>query len=98
MSLPYFLTDDRQLSLLQTSWQKELNPLLANPLSQGLLIRAIPLANGVTVVNHFLGRRMQGWLVSDVDGAATIYRSAPFNDLTLTLTSNAAVNVNLYVF
>ncbi len=97
MALPYFLTANKELSLLQTSWQKSLNPLLANPITQGFTLRA-PLINGVTVVNHLLGRRMQGWLIADVDGAATIYRSAPLNDLTLTLTSSAAVNVEIYVF
>lgn len=83
---------------MQTSWAQELNPIIANRLVQGQQLNNIKLTNGVTVVNHLLGRKMQGWTLADVDGAATIYRSQPLNNLTLTLTSNAAVTVSLWVW
>lgn len=41
---------------------------------------------------------MQGWFLVDIQGPATIYSSAPFNNLTLTLTSNTAVTVSIGVF
>ena len=56
-----------------------------------MILQNIALNNGVTAVNHILGKQKQGWSLSDIQGAATIYRSAPFNAATLTLTSNAAV-------
>ena len=40
----------------------------------------------------------QGWIISDQSAAASIYRSAAFNDLTLTLTSSAPCTINLVVY
>lgn len=84
--------------LLQTSWANSINPILINPLSDGIFLRNVPLINGVNVINHLLARKQQGWLITDQDALASLYRSQPFNDKTLTLTSNAVVNVNLYCF
>jgi hypothetical protein len=62
------------------------------------ILKNIALANGSTVINHNLAKTMQGWTILDITSAATIYRSAPFNDKTLTLTSNAACVVTIGVF
>jgi hypothetical protein len=94
MSLPQKLPID----LMQTKWAAQLNPLLSNLLTQGSLLINVQLINGVTVVNHLLGRKMMGWMIADQDAAASIYRSAPLNDQTLTLTSNAATIARLWVF
>lgn len=94
MSLPQKLTWD----MAQTKWASEINPVLAQPLNSAGYLKGIELISGVTTINHLLGRTMQGWIISDINGAAAIYRSKPFNDLTLTLTSNAPVTVNLVVF
>lgn len=98
MSLPIFNTSDRILSMLQTRWSSLLNPLLSNPVSKGNLLTDIPLINGVTVINHLLDRDQQGWIITDQDAAANIYRSQPLNDKTLTLTSDAATTVSLLVY
>lgn len=94
MSLPQKLS----LDLMQTTWATELNPIIAFPPNQGILLKNIELINGITVVNHRLGRQQQGYVITDQNGAASIYRSANFNTLTLSLTSNAAVTVALWVF
>lgn len=86
------------LSLMQTKWASILNPMIASPLNGSSVLKSVVLKNGDTVINHGLGKTQQGWFITDITGAATIYRSAPFNDLTLTLTSNAAVTINLGVF
>lgn len=96
--LPLFKNTDQTMQLLQTQWASQLNPLLAQPLSSSNVLKSVALINGVTVINHLLARTMQGWIVSDINGSATIYRSQPFNDKTLTLTSSAAVTVDLVVF
>lgn len=98
MLLPIFITNNKDLVMMQNRWASIINPLLDNPYMQGILLNSISLNNGVTVVNHKLGRKLQGWVLVDIDGAAEVYRSAPKNDLTLTLTSNAAVTCDLYVF
>lgn len=97
--LPLFQkATDQNFSLMQTRWKSELDPILTNPLLEGVLLKNIALANGATVVNHFLGRVPLGYIIVDIDNVANIYRSQPFNDLSLTLASNAAVTVSLWVF
>lgn len=84
------------ISRTLTRWKSLLDPVIAA--SQPTILEGIHLTNGVTVINHKLAQIQQGWIITDITGAATIYRSAPFNDKTLTLTSNAAVTVNIEVF
>jgi hypothetical protein len=97
-ALPQFQSEDKDFQLMQNSWGAVLNVLLKNPSLDNVLLKGISLSNGATVINHKLGRTPQGWRIVDIDGAATVYRSQPFNNLTLTLTSNAAVTVSLEVF
>jgi len=94
MSLPQKLP----LDLMQTQWASQLNPLLDNPSNSINILTDVVLKSGVTVVNHKLGRKMQGWFITDIQGIASIYRSSAFNETTLTLTSSAGVTVNLGVF
>lgn len=94
MSLPQKLT----LDMMQTRWATELDPLLANPLNSVNILQGISLINGANSINHKLSRMQQGWFITDINAAATIYRSAAFNTKTLTLTSNAACVVNIGVF
>lgn len=94
MALPQKLP----LDMMTTAWATQLNPIIAFAPNQGLLIKNVALINGVTVVNHKLSRQMQGWIIVDQDAGATIYRSAPLNSTTITLTSNAACNISLWCF
>lgn len=98
MTLPYFQSQILPFSQMQTTWKTQLDPLTQLALTQGLLLKNQALKNGVTVINHLLSRMQQGWFITDINGAAQIYRSAALNDSTLTLTSNAAVTINLWVF
>jgi hypothetical protein len=90
LGLPY--------SQSQTQWKSQLDPVVNNPLNNMSILPPIQLANGVTSINHLLGRTQQGWIIVDINGAATIYRSQPFNAQTLVLTSNAVVTVTLAVY
>jgi hypothetical protein len=98
MALPQFQSDDRDFQLMQSSWASRLDPLLGNPSLKSLILKDITLAIGSNTINHLLGRKQQGWRVIDINGAAVIYRSQPFNNLTLTLTSDAVVTVSLEIF
>lgn len=98
MGLPIFQTDNKDLSLMQTRWKSELDPIIQNPLTDPLILTSVSLAPGVNVINHRLGRKPQGWFISDVNAAITLYRSQPFNDLTLTLTSSGVAIINLVVY
>lgn len=94
MSLPLHLP----LELMQQKWKSELDPVISIPFLDGLKLHSISLINGVTVINHKLQRNQQGYFITDINAAAAIYRSQPFNQTTLTLTSNAACVIDLWVF
>lgn len=101
MSLPIFLTDDKDFGLMQTRWASEINPLLLSPFLQGRLIQNVSLSTGDNVVNHGLNRKLQGWVLVRQRAAATIYDKQDLNqipNLTLTLNTSANVSVDLYVF
>jgi hypothetical protein len=98
MSLPIQQTNILPLNLMQKTWAAALNPVLGNPATNPVILTGIVITTGVNVINHRLGRIQQGWVVSDINAAVTLYRSQPFNDLTLTLTASGAATVNLEVF
>lgn len=98
MNLPKIKDDNAPFQMMQDKWASILNPLLAQPLSSAGMLTGIKISTGTNVINTLLDRKMQGWFVSDIDAAVTLFRSAPFNDKTLTLTSSGPCNINLVVF
>lgn len=82
----------------RTKWKSQLDPVLANPLTNPRVLNKIVLTSGVNVINHGLQRDQQGWFITDINASASIYRSQPFNDKTLTLTSSAGATVNIVVY
>jgi hypothetical protein len=99
--LPYFQSTDRILSQLQTAWASLINPVITLPQSQGIILPNVSLASGANVVNHMLGRKLQGWQIVRQRASATIYDTQDLNQtpqLTLNLTASGAVVVNLFVF
>lgn len=85
----------------QTVWAQAINPALSCPLVKGQLLKDVELSNGQTVINHLLGRKLQGWFIVGIDAAATVYDSQATNQtpqLTLVLNSNAVCTANLWVF
>lgn len=94
MQLP--LIDDPKLA--QTKWKSILDPLLAKPFSSGQILTGVSLISGDNIINHKLGRKLQGWIISDITAAVQIFRSAPLNETTLTLNSSGSAIVNIFVF
>lgn len=97
MLLPLKLT----LDMMQNKWKSILDPLISNPITQGHLIDNISfVGSGNVVVNHKLGRKQIGWIITDYTGSSSgvISRTLPFNDLTLTLTATNDCVVSLWVF
>ena len=80
--------------------QDSIQPMVQLIQNDSLILKNVSLkeASVPNVINHKLQRTQQGWFITDQNGAASIYRSQPFNSTTLTLTSNASVAVNLWVF
>lgn len=99
MALKIYQTEDQSSMLMQKQWASQLNPILANNLTQGLIIPNIPLANGVPLTfNHYLGRQMTGWIVIDNIAFCEVKRTEPLNLTTLTLEANANTSISLWVF
>lgn len=96
--LPIFKSEDQDLMLLQTKWAAQLNPVLGNALTNPLILKNISLVTGSNVINHRLQQTMQGWIVTDIDSPITLYRSAPLNNTTLTLTASGPATIALAVF
>ncbi len=89
------------LPQMQTKWASQLNPVISNLLVQGQLLQDVSLINGVTVVNHKLGRKLIGWFIVGQDAQASLWDSQTSNQtpqLTLVLNSNADVNCSIWVF
>lgn len=99
--LTQFQSDDRNMQLMQNSWAADINPLLQNPSLQSIILPRVSLAIGSNTINHRLGRKLQGWRLVRQRAAASIYDTQDNNtmpQLTLLLTSNAVVIVDIEVF
>ena len=94
MQLPLQTT----LSLLQTRWKSILDPIIGNPTTNMAVIENFVLVTGDNQIPHLLGRVQQGWVVTDIQGVANIYRNAPFNSNYLILNSSAGVTCSIGVF
>lgn len=92
------LSPNLDWKLANPKWAASLNPLLRNALNSVSVLENISLVTGTNVINHFLGRNQQGWFLVDQQGAAVVYRNAPFNSSTLSLSSSADVMVSIGVF
>lgn len=83
---------------MENTWATVIDPVLSFPPNQGLILTGIKLIAGINVINHKLGRLLQGYVITDQDAQSSIYKSQPFNKLTLTLTSTGACTIRLWVF
>lgn len=101
MLLPIFQTDDRDFQLMQSKWAAVLNPVLANPALNSLILKNIQLQIGSNNIPHRLGRPLQGWKIVRKRGPAEIYDNQDQQQLPqymLTLVSDAVVSVDIEVF
>ena len=89
-SLPY--------PLQQTQLVSQTNALAANPITQGLQLTGISLTTGSTTVKTTLGRTQLGWFITDINAAATVYRSGSFNASNMVLTASAPCTVSIWVY
>lgn len=98
MQLPLLQTADQTLSQMQTRWKSILDVPLANPFNNISLLSNVVLKSGNNQIAHLLGRLQMGWFITDINGAATIYRYQPLTSTYLYLNSSAAVTISLGVF
>lgn len=93
------LSSNLPWDLAANKWATTINRVLAVPIVNGYQLDDIVLTSGVTKqINHLLQRRQQGWFIVDQNAAASVFRTAPFNALTLSLQSNADVTISIWVY
>lgn len=95
--LPQQLTLDQ----LQNKWASILNPTINSSIVNGSLLTGVSLDIGTNIINHKLGRKLQGWILVGVNAPAQIYDNQDTNqmsNLTLSLTSDAITTIALWVF
>jgi hypothetical protein len=101
MGLARVQTDSREINQIQSNIATILNPIQANPMSSGIIVDGIVLASGSNVIQHTLGRILQGYIVILKSANVTIYDSQSTNatpNLTLVLVSSGAATISLYLF
>jgi hypothetical protein len=83
-------------------WAAIIEPIITNPANNSLILKNVALTTGTNVINHKLGRNLQGWNPTRIRGvSATFYDLQDSNQtpqLTLILVSSATVTVDLVVF
>ena len=94
MSLPLQKNPD----LLIPQWKAILDPIVSNTIIQGQQLTGIKLTTSATTVPHGLGRTQLGWFITDINAAATIFRTGNFNASNFVLTASAACTTNIWVF
>lgn len=99
-TLPQFQDGDNSFGLMQNKWGGILNPIIANPIVNGGILKDVQLQVGSNTINHRQGHKLNGYLVVGMkDAYAEIYSTqSPQPTLTLVLNASAATTVDLYVF
>lgn len=95
------LAQKLSLEMMQTQWAQQLNPIIANPTINNLILKNVSLTTGVNVINHKLSRPLSGWKTTRVRASATLYDQQDTNQtpqLTLILVASAPVVIDLEVF
>ncbi len=101
VSLPQFQTPNKDFSLMQTTWARQLNPIIARPQNNSTILKNISLTTGDNSIKHTLNEKLQGWKIVRIRAAATIYDKQDDNmspSVFLILNSSADVVIDLEVF
>lgn len=98
MGSPKQLSQRLPWELANPIWAAAINPVISNPINSARILDQISLVAGSNVINHGLDALQRGWFLTDVTAAITCYRSAPFNNRTLTLTCSGPATANIGVF
>lgn len=87
--------------LANPKWAATLNPVIANPLVGGNFLNGINVSSGNNTINHGLGEKLQGWIITRNSASVTFYdrqSTNPRPDLTLVLVASGSATISLYVF
>lgn len=100
MSLPQFYSTIEILNKLQSKWAATLDPIVDNKATAPVILEGVILSSS-SVVNHTLGRKLQGWHVIRQRGSGTIYDRQDINlspEKTLLLSASSGMSVDILCF
>ena len=84
---------------MQSKWKAILDQIIQIPMLNGRDIVGVQLIGGVPkTINHLLGRKQQGWFLTDINADTNVWHIGLFNDKTITLQSSATTTINLRVY
>lgn len=88
------------LPLMQTQWSQAIDPVISNPIVNGIQLTNIPLNTGDNFINHRLSRKLNGYIITGMHGIyAQIYDvPSQMPTLTLVLNSSTSTVVDIYVY
>lgn len=100
-TLPQITTSNQDMQLMQTKWASIINPVLKNTILDGVQLNNIVIAPGNNTINTTLGHPYQGWIVTDMQGAAVNLYSIPqanpsLNQLVLNSSNSATISLWVY--
>ncbi len=92
----------RQLSFeqLQPKWASAIDPVITNPICNGLQLVNIKLSAGVNTIDHKLGRKLIGYIITSIyDTTSNIVRqNSQIPERTIVLNSSAGTTIDIYVY
>jgi hypothetical protein len=95
--LPLIKNPD-DINVVLPKWKSQLDPILATRLVTGRQVMGVVLSTTATVIYHKLDRLPIGWVLSDQNASAVVYRTAPMTPTTITLAASAPCSVSLWVY
>ena len=93
--------DEPNLSKFQDNVGAALEPIIASPIIDGVVLTNVLLANGTTNIEHKLGRPLRGWIITRQRGPAQVYDLQDSNtspSRLLTLISDTEVSIDLWCY
>lgn len=94
-------TSNKDVNQLQQNISQSVNPIVGNPITQGLFLSTVSLKIGANTINHNLGYPMTGYLIVSLSIASSFSDNlitVPNPQTSFILNSSAATKANIYVF
>lgn len=93
-------TTVRDIQKLQDALARVFNAIQTKEILDGRLISDIVIETGTPKeINHGLGKPIRGWIITDINADANVYRSASTTpNSTFVLNASANCTVSLWVF
>jgi len=101
-SLKKMNTSNPELNKVQDNIAEVITNLTSNPILSGVLVENIVLTFGsTTTVNHGLGRKVRGWIITAKNNAVDVYAldaNQVYPTKQLILSTSATATISLWVF